>query len=90
MRSRYDASDSTYLKSWVLEGSLNNSNEWKELDRRENDSSLNGQNQINLFPVARSDAFRCIRLRQTGNNHYSQSDNRMVISGFELFGFLME
>jgi hypothetical protein len=88
IRSRYNGSaDDLYPKSWVIE-ILNEGSNWEEVDRRENDSSLKGRNQTQLFKVSRLVECRLVRLRQVGKNHYSSSDDRLVISGFEIFGLL--
>jgi hypothetical protein len=90
LRSRYSGSeDDYYPKSWVIETSIEGS-AWVEVDRRENDVSLKGQNLTRLFEVSRKEECRFVRLRQIGHNHYSSSDDRLVLSGFELFGGLKE
>jgi hypothetical protein len=63
---------------------------WEEVDRRENDSSLKGQNLTQLFKVSRPMECRMVRLRQIGKNHYSSLSDYLVISGFEIFGNLIE
>jgi hypothetical protein len=91
IRSRYNGSENDfYLRSWVIEGSVDG-NTWTEIDRREDDHSLNFKNPVRLFAVdSVSGEFRHVRLRQTGPNQYSSSDHRIIISGFELFGSLTE
>jgi hypothetical protein len=90
LRSRYSGSeDDYYPKSWVIETSIEGS-AWVEVDRRENDVSLKGRNLTRLFEVSRKEECRFVRLRQIGTNHCSSSDDRLVISGFELFGELKE
>jgi hypothetical protein len=93
IRSRYDGNDDNYyLRSWVIEGSVDDVT-WIEVDRRDNNDRLKGRNATHCFEVqSRSDDFRLVRLvrlRQTGPNHYSSPDHRMVISGFELFGWMI-
>jgi hypothetical protein len=90
LRSRSSGSeDDYYPKSWVIETSIEGS-AWIEVDRRENDVSLKGQNLTRLFEVSREEECRFVRPRQIGHNHYSSSDDRLVLSGFELFGRLKE
>jgi hypothetical protein len=63
---------------------------WDEADRRENDSSLKSRNLTQFFKVSRLLEFRLARLRQVGKNHSSSLDDRLLISGFEIFGSLRE
>jgi hypothetical protein len=82
------------LRSWVLEGS-DGGGEWRELDRREGNTQLNGNDAIASFRVAREEQMRMIRLRQTDQNHWdgkgtSGGYHRIVLQAFELFGTLVE
>jgi hypothetical protein len=89
IRSRYNGgADDYYLQSWVIEVSMDGST-WHEIDRKEHDFTLKGRNVTMLFPVTHRDECRLIRLRQTGPNHFSTTDHRLIISGFELFGELI-
>ena len=73
-----------YPRSWVLEGS-NDGCDWRELDRREYDSSLEGIHCVRTFSTKFSDDFYFIfRLRQLGCN--SDGGDCLVLCGFELFG----
>jgi hypothetical protein len=72
-----------HVKNWVLEGSTD-SQEWIEIDRRENDSDLNNSCSLKTFSIARSDPVRLIHLRQIGPNH--QSDKYLIFNLFEVFG----
>lgn len=61
------------LKSWVIEVS-NDGEKWEEIDRHDNDESLNGQDIIKTFDIQNPNKnfYRFIQLRQTGpswNNH---------------------
>lgn len=60
------------MRNWVVEVS-NNGNDWMEIDRHSNDSTLNCPNNVASFIVDRqdNDFYRYIRIRQTG---YSWSD----------------
>jgi hypothetical protein len=76
-----------YLRSWIFEGSLDGSN-WNELDRRENDSTMNNEHQIGTFTVSVRDEYQYLRLRQTGKNAYGH--DYLVLYAFEVFGRLIE
>jgi hypothetical protein len=71
------------LQSWTVEGSDDGAS-WTEIDRRENNSDLNGERAVKTFAVSQSGSFRKIRLRQTGLNH--AGNNCLVLVAFELFG----
>jgi hypothetical protein len=73
----------------VIEVSDNGSN-WDEVDRRENNSSLKGRNLTNLFQISRTAECRFIRLRQIGKTHDPNPEDCLIISGFEIFGQLIE
>jgi hypothetical protein len=79
--------DKNFLRSWVLEGSLEGQS-WIELDRHENNSALTGRGATATFPVSHSSAFQFIRLRQIGKNN-SNSDN-LELCAIEFFGVLAE
>lgn len=72
------------LKSWVVEVS-NDQQSWEEIDKRENDSSLNGPNLIATFRTKEKKSFyRFIRLRLTGkswSNYYY-----VAIASIEFYG----
>ena len=75
--------------SWVLEVSNDGSEgSWEVVDRRENNSDLNGEHLTRNFAVGTrpSGAFRFVRLRLTGKNHFG--DDRLYICALELFGAL--
>ena len=80
-----------HLKSWVLEGS-NDNEHWEEIDKRSNDSSLNGLRYSSSFEAQqkRNEFYRFIRLRQTGIAWCPQSSNQFEIMYIEFFGFLKE
>jgi hypothetical protein len=79
--------DSAHLKSWVIDGSIDGMN-WIELDRRTNNSHLNGSHLIRSFSISKSIECRFIRVRQTGKNH--QTNDRLKFYHFEVFGALLE
>jgi hypothetical protein len=79
-----------WLRSWVLEGSLNASDDsWDELDRHDDDTTMNMEHTIGTFPVTRSGEYRFIRLRQTGKNNGGNYDH-LILLAFEIFGELIE
>ena len=74
-------------KSWVLEVSNEGSEgSWVIVDSRENNSDLNDSFVTRNFAVSEEPpgAFRFVRLRLTGNNHYG--DGGLVLSALEVFG----
>ena len=76
-------------KSWVLEVSSDGSKgSWEVVDSRENNEYLNGSLLTRNFAIGArpSEAFRFVRLRQTGENH--AGNDLLVISALELFGAL--
>lgn len=78
--------NTNHLKSWVIEVS-NDKKKWEEIDRHENEASLNGPNLIATFNAKEVKSFsRFVRLRQTGlcwnNNYYT------VIAAIEFYGKL--
>jgi hypothetical protein len=78
---------SYYLRSWIFEGSLDESN-WNELDRHENDSTTNNDHKIGTFTVSVRDEYRYLRLRQTGKN--ASGNDHLILCAFEVFGRLIE
>jgi hypothetical protein len=75
-----------YLKSWVVESSLDFVN-WTEIDRKTDTQDFYGW-EMASFPVSKSAECRFIRLTQTGKRHNGW-DN-LVINAFEVFGILLE
>jgi hypothetical protein len=76
-----------YLKSWVIEGSLDGQ-EWTEIDRRRDNKDLIGEHAVAAFEVSQSVECRFIRLRQTGKNHYGT--DYLSFCAFEVFGTVLE
>jgi uncharacterized coiled-coil protein SlyX len=77
---------SQWLKSWVVESSLDGE-AWTEIDRK-TDKDGNGLGMTASFAVSKSVECRFVRLTQTGWNHYGDDD--LVIEAFEFFGTLLE
>jgi hypothetical protein len=68
-------------KRWVIEGS-NDGSSWIELNRRED-------SEPSAFPVSRSEAVQMVRIRQIGLNACQKPSHALVLSGFEVFGSLV-
>jgi hypothetical protein len=75
-----------WLKSWVIEGSLDGAN-WVEIDRRTDTLDFKAKNTV-WFAVAKAVDCRFIRLTQTGKRHDGR-DYLFVIAA-EFFGTLFE
>ena len=87
IKSSGNSSGSGHLRNWVIEVSKDG-NEWKEVDRHTNDSTLNGRNIIGTFKVneKQTDFYHFIRLRQIG---YSwRGDYFIYFPQIEFFGKL--
>jgi hypothetical protein len=78
-------SNNYYLRSWVLEGSLDKS-EWIELDHQENNTTTSSAHPIGTFPISSSVECRYVRLRQTGKN--ARGTDHLILFAFEIFGQL--
>jgi hypothetical protein len=86
LQSFNSGANMSHPKSWVLEGCVDGE-PWIELDQRSNNNQLNGLLLVATFNVSTSALCRFIRLRQTGPDHWGS--NRLILSGFELFGTLV-
>lgn len=75
-----------HLRSWVIEVS-NDDDEWVKIDEKVKCGDLNGKLLVKTYPLAKTEPYRYIRLRQTGLNWHS--DNYLSISQIEFFGFLL-
>lgn len=73
-------------REWVIEGST--SSDWREIDRRDRNNELNGQNLITTHAVSEPMICRFVRLRQTGKNH--SEGLSLLFNAFEVFGELYE
>ncbi|KAK8896528.1 hypothetical protein M9Y10_014436 [Tritrichomonas musculus] len=83
--SSYGGKGSCHLLNWKIEGSNDNEN-WKVLDVRQNEKSLDDCRAENTFQVNSpvSGYFQYIRIKQTGPNSYG--DNQLTFSVIEFFG----
>jgi hypothetical protein len=80
-------SSNYYLRSWVLEGSVDGSS-WVCLDDQKDNSTTNSGHPIGTFAVSVRSEWRFLRLRQTGKNA-NRNDN-LTLFAFEIFGQLIE
>jgi hypothetical protein len=88
IRSRRDA-NAHHLRFWTLEGSKDGL-KWVKIDDRQNDTSLNSQGAISVFSLSESfqEAFRMIRVRQTGKS--SSNSDYLIVNTIDFFGVLKE
>jgi hypothetical protein len=75
-----------YLKSWVVEGSLDGSS-WTEIDRQTSKQDFEYCSTAS-FPVSNPAEFRFIRLTQTDKDH--GGDDELLVRAVEFFGTLSE
>lgn len=80
-----------HMINWCLEGSNEGTN-WKILDSRFDEQRLNKKGASCNFEISKQgdaiDFYRYLRIRQTGQNAYSQ--HNLVLSALEFFGSLRE
>jgi hypothetical protein len=76
-----------WLRSWVVEGSLDDSR-WIEIDRQKNNQYFYRDWDTVSFTVSNPVEFRFIRLTQTGKSHVQGED--LSLYGVEFFGTLSE
>ena len=91
IRSCWGRPGDHHPKSWVLEVSNDGSEgSWKAVDSREDNNDLNDEHVTRNFSLGTppSGAFRFVRLRQTGENHWGS--DILAICALELFGVLSE
>jgi hypothetical protein len=84
-----------WLKSWVVEGSLDGKR-WTEIDRQTNNQDFKELRNTASFAVSKSAECRFIRLTQTDKRHDKLVDKRrcnddyLVLRAVEFFGTLSE
>jgi hypothetical protein len=78
---------SSLLKSWLVETSLDGKR-WTEIDRRTDDYSFSIGGNAATFAIAPREAFRFIRLAQTGKTRLNE--DRLLLTAVEFFGTLFE
>lgn len=83
----YPSFGHSHLKTWVIEGSNDNTT-WKLLDSQNNNSSLNGYNNVHLFPISinkdEEEPFRYLRIKQTGTSW--NNTNNLLINSIDFYG----
>jgi hypothetical protein len=75
-----------YLKSWMVESSLDGE-AWTEIDSRTDNGQLAESPNRASFDISYSAECRFIRLSQTGKNHGGR--NNLVIRAFDVFGTVL-
>lgn len=89
IKTTYNNEGMDHLKSWVIEGSVDNNN-WMKLDEQNNCSLLNGENLCHTFVIENLDdrkEFKYLRIRQTGENWHNR--NYLEICSIEFYGKLI-
>lgn len=80
-----------HLKNWCIEGS-NDNKDWKILDARNDETSLDDRSASNTFKIQSSlgenEYYRYLRIRETGANTYGQYN--LIFSALEYFGNVKE
>jgi hypothetical protein len=87
VRPTHYTSKCRYLKSWVIESSVDGE-DWKEIDRKTDTWDFREGWMTASFAVSKLAECRFIRLTQTGENH--DGDDKLEICAFEFFGTLLE
>jgi hypothetical protein len=77
-----------YLKSWIVEGSLDGS-AWTEIDRQTNNQDFKNWWNTASFAVSKPAEFRFIRLTQTDKRPF-YDDDVLSLCAVEFFGTLSE
>ena len=75
------------LKSWKIKGKLSSTKEWIELDSHSNENPFN-EYEVRTFNINETEPLCGIQIIQTGPN--SSNDNHFFISGFDVFGKIIE
>ena len=86
IQSRGDPPNNVHLRNWVIEIS-NDGNKWTEIDRHQDDSTLNGSSIKKIFHIKNENKYfsRFIRLPQTGNSWYDSRNHNII--GFPFIEF---
>jgi hypothetical protein len=76
-------------KNWIIEGS-NDRKSWTQLDRRDGNHDINGEDLRKIFAVASptEDFVRFVRFRLVGRNHMGTM--AIMLGSWDLFGRLFE
>lgn len=80
----------SHMKSWKLEGSVNNES-WDILDEESDCSYLNGHNNVHTFSIdqkkIKSAGYRYLRIKETGKNW--RNDDHLSLNVIEFYGKLI-
>ena len=82
----YSSWDTECLRSWKLEGSNGEGDQWELLSEHWNDESLNGKGSTHTWPVTTTTFYSVFRITQTGEN--SNKHHYLACSGWEMYGVL--
>ena len=82
----YSSWDTECLRSWRLEGSNGEGDQWELLLEHWNDDALNGKGSTHTWPVTSSAFYSTFRITQTAEN--SNKHHYLACSGWELYGEL--
>lgn len=88
LRSSSKQPNHSHLRNWVIEVSQDG-NTYYEIDRRDDDSTMNGPNVYATFVVKqkKNDFYRFVRLRQTGVSWSSSSyKNKIGFLNIDFYG----
>ena len=88
IRSFPNSSNFGHPKSWVIEGSNDNSS-YEIISEEKDNSSLNGKSVVCTFTINKQQKkeYKYIRMRLTGPNWFNK--NGFLISSFEIYGKLI-
>ena len=75
------------LRSWTVKGQLSSTKEWIELDSHSNENPFN-KYEVRTFDIKETEPLCGVQIIQTGPNSYN--DNYFGISGFDVFGKIIE
>lgn len=82
--------DYYHPRSWILEGSNNNSN-WIKLDEQNDCTYLNGSNCCHTFSIQNQEKCKFIKIRLTCPSWGKYNDNnRLIIASIEFYGELIK
>jgi hypothetical protein len=87
VRTHSDGPGYSHMRSWLVETSADGAS-WREVAREENNNQLNGKRFAGTFAVTGGGECRFIRLVNIGRTH--RENDRLAISGWEIFGILIE
>ena len=82
------SSGCAHLKNWVIEG-RNEGEDWKEIDRRENNFDLNGPSNKHYYSIPQmTKPYQYIRIKCIGKTHYNTY--HLLLTNFEVYGIIHE